>query len=363
MEEPPVLKRFDEFIADISPKDKIAVFHDSDTDGISSGVIVWRALQRISPKTKLMEIVQEHVQGETTPETLEKIRKSGANKVVMSDLSHDHRPKNLQKLGKKCEVLFIDHHPIYHNLESKTFVYIKPPLFSKNEGAKYPAAKMCYDLFSRAVDLKDSKWVAAVGIIGDFSSEKWKDFIDEASEESGSTWRDLDFLGRLLKSCESVSFKVVPQVFKCMVGAESPKAVLDSKFKKYMEILDKELKKAVSEFDQKAEHFSQSEVHFYLVKGKANIKSVVASIVSSSRPGQTIFVFQKIGGLLAFSVRRQDGKVEVNKLVEKILPKFPKGKGGGHKYASAGVIREQDFEKFKNEVVELLQNWKRGKRK
>ncbi|MFH0714437.1 MAG: DHHA1 domain-containing protein [Candidatus Diapherotrites archaeon] len=350
-----VVKRFDEFAKSLSSRDRIVLLYDTDTDGVSAGVIVTKALGQICPKAKIFPMIQEHIHGELLEETLKKIEKLKPSKVIITDLAFDHAPKNLKKLSKLFPVLFIDHHPNYNgDLNSKNLAYVKSGALWKGEIAKYPASKMCYDLFSRHAELKKEKWIAAVGVIGDYSSRPWKKFIHKAAKESKSSLKELAKCARLSKATESISVSNVKPLYEFLLKAKSPKQLLRSRFGNFLKRVDKAEKKAVRGFEKNAQHFPEQHVHFYVLKGIINIKSVAASVISFSHFHETIFVFQPEDGKYSFSVRRQDGKIELNKLIEKVLPKLKGAKGGGHKYASAGIIRKQDLEKFEKLVVKEL---------
>ena len=50
-----LIKRFQDFIRDISPEDNLAILHDSDPDGMCSALILKKALNTFGLEPKLVQ--------------------------------------------------------------------------------------------------------------------------------------------------------------------------------------------------------------------------------------------------------------------------------------------------------------------
>ena len=115
-----------------------------------------------------------------TEKTIKLLKKNKINKVITTDMTVDEGGKKpIKKIEKFADILILDHHKIYHDLNSKKTVMLKPQLVThtKLDSSRYPAAKFVYDLSNKILDIQDLDWVAAVGLIGDASTKSWKPFI------------------------------------------------------------------------------------------------------------------------------------------------------------------------------------------
>jgi len=189
-----VLKRFDDFVSNLSEKDRICIFFDPDPDGIAAAVIANKAIERLVGRKAGMVMYQEHGDLEIKRENIEKLKSSGINKIFIMDLAVDQYPERVQEVSEFAEVCILDHHKVYNDLNSDRIVHLKPQMFDSDEPSSYITAKMSYDLFIKHVDISDMDWLAAVGILGDAAWRRWKDFMSEVCRKYG-----IDF-SKLLES-------------------------------------------------------------------------------------------------------------------------------------------------------------------
>ncbi|MBI2529632.1 MAG: hypothetical protein HYW05_00630 [Candidatus Diapherotrites archaeon] len=160
------MAKFRAFVSGISAGDRVAVLHHTDADGVCSGVIAAKALEKIIGKRIGLRLTQNYGEFAVTQKTAKMLRRAGINKVVTADLSVDENPKHIKEIEEFAELLIIDHHKIYEDLNSRKTAFIKAQFISREiEPGNYPASKLCYDLFSMFVDLSDIDWIAACGIL------------------------------------------------------------------------------------------------------------------------------------------------------------------------------------------------------
>ena len=62
--------------------------------------------------------------------------------------------------------------------------------------------------------------------------------------------------------------------------------------------------------------------------------------------------------MLNFSLRRQDGNVNLSLIVKEMALGIPEMTGGGHKQASGASCRTKDLDKFKALLVELHEKYR-----
>ena len=356
------IAKFREFVKGISPKDTAAVLHHTDADGMCSGVIAAKALERITGRRVGLCMTQNYGEFIVTRDTIKKLRRAGINKVVITDLSVDETPKHIREIEEFAEILIIDHHKIYEDLNSRKTAFIKAQFISKEiDPGNYPASKLCYDLFSLFADLGDIDWIAACGILGDYSYKEWKNFVDAVNKKyklrAGKNAYDSDLgaIGNYINAIESVNVKNLGKVFGILCGAKNPKEVLQDKWmKKQNEIIEKEVKRWYDAAAQKSEVYPKQNLVFYITKPKFNVKSILINRLSREKyPDKTLIVALDSGNeSMHFSARNQSGKVAVNDLLEESIKGFRGASAGGHKKAAAGRVMRADFAKWKRKLLE-----------
>ncbi len=356
------MAKFRAFVSGISPRDRAAILHHTDADGVCSGVIAAKALERIMGRRVGLCMTQNYGEFIVTRDTIKKLRRAGINKVVITDLSVDESPKHIREIEEFAEILILDHHKIYEDLNSKKTTFIKAQFISKEiEPGNYPASKMCYDLFSMFADLGEIDWIAACGILGDYSYKEWKNFVDAVNKKyklrAGKNAYDSDLgaIGNYINAIESVDAKKLGKVFGILCGAKNPKEVLQDKWmKRQNEIIEKEVKKWYAASAKKSEFYPKQNLVFYTINPKFNVKSILINRLSREKyPNKTVVVVLDSGKeSMHFSARNQSGKVAVNDLLEESISGFKGASAGGHKKAAAGRVMRTDFEKWKKKLLE-----------
>src|SRR3989338_8415712 len=277
------MAKFRAFVSGISSSDKVAVLHHTDADGVCSGIIATKAIEKLSKRKINMRLTQNYGEFAVTQKTAKMLRRAGINKVVTTDLAVDENPKHIREIEEFAELLVLDHHKIYADLNSRKTAFIKAQFISGEiEPGNYPASKLCYDLFSMFVDLSDIDWIAACGILGDYSYKEWKNFVDAANKKyklrAGKNAYDSDLgtIGNYINAIESVNVKNLGKVFGILCGAKNPKEVLGNKWmKKQNEIIEKEVKRWYDAAAQKSEVYPKQNLVFYITKPKFNVKSIL----------------------------------------------------------------------------------------
>ncbi|MFH1545463.1 MAG: DHHA1 domain-containing protein [archaeon] len=358
MKEQKYLCLFKEFIEGIDKKDKLALIHHTDADGVCSAAIVVKALKKLGKPSPVL-LHQENGEISLTNKTIKKLKQLKVNRLIAVDLSLDQRPSNVKKVERFASILVLDHHKIYSDLNSRKTVMIKSQMISSVDGSLYPASKLCFDLFSGLIELDEAGWIAAVGIIGDNGTKKWKEFILNAmKKEKIKGPINESILSRikfLIDAVETISFGELEKVINLMVKAKKPKEMMKKKFLRYGERLEKELDEWISSFEERAEFFPSKELIYYYIKPIYPIKSPLINRISFANPGRTVVVVQDLGkGVIDISARRQDFRVKVNDLLEKATKNLEGSFAGGHIPAAGGKIKKKDLKKFRKNLLKLL---------
>lgn len=356
-----LLKRFRSFVLGIKPTDRIALLYHTDPDGICSGVITAKAIERIAGNKILLPLIQGHSEIAISHGTIQKLKRAGINKFIAVDQAVDDKPGQIRKIEKFASILILDHHMLKADLNSGKTLMIKPQFISEIEPSRYCASKLAYDLFSEFTELSDLSWICAVGIIGDYGYSQWKQFVDNAAKKHNlkkgkDIWHsELADIMELINGVEAADVSKIPKVFRLFYSARSPKAVLKSGLGVYRKKLDKELSYWMEKTLKEAERDKKLHLLFYTIKPRADIKSKFVNTLSRKFPKTTVVIIQDSGKpMLRVSARRQDFRVKCNELMQASLKGLKNASGGGHIPAAAGHFQRKDLGRFRQNLESYL---------
>jgi single-stranded-DNA-specific exonuclease len=143
------------------PGKTIQVFHHNDSDGLTSGSILTRALERQGYVVKRFCLEKPY------PAVLKKIYKQEGSIFIFADFAGRIAPL-LSELNKGRNLtLILDHHVAEASKEPKV-INLDPDLFGLKGDRDISASTTCY-LFARTLDSdnRDMAHIAAVGAVGD----------------------------------------------------------------------------------------------------------------------------------------------------------------------------------------------------
>lgn len=349
------IARFGRFISGLGQADKIAVLYHSDADGLCAAACAIRALKKLGLKPKLV-LCCKMPGAVFGNENLEQLKGRGINKIIALDLCADQNASGAEKAEGFAELLVIDHHKLYNDLNSERTIMIKSQFLSSAEPSTYPASKLAFDLFGQVADMGGTDWIAAVGIIADASAKRWPEFIRRTAAKYKVAVKDLEKIDRVIGGVEVLCQARLDELLGEFVGAPGPSAILRSKFASNLPELDRVMEDAMSTALKNAEHHEKIGLVMCGIKSRHELKSALINRLSMEQfPDKTVVVILDSGGpLIRFSARRQDGKVKVNDLLEAAVKGLEKASAGGHAPAAAGRVLRPDLPKFKKNLIAEL---------
>jgi single-stranded DNA-specific DHH superfamily exonuclease len=356
-----LVNKFKDFVSSITKKDRVAVIHHTDPDGVCSGVIASKLIERIRNKKIDLRINQKGNIHYITNHTLKELKRKKINKVIITDLVVDETPEGVKKLSKFADVLIIDHHPVYKSLKRKNITLIKSSLVSNIPPVRYCAAKLTYDLGNILIDLSDLDWIAASGSIGDIAVAPFKSWLNTVFKKYKiKTNKDLfkTPLGKvaiLISSAESFDNKNVKLCYDVVYKAKSYKDVLNSRLKKFRKKIDKELQYYIKNLKRFAEIYPKLNLIIYEINPEYNTKSPLCTLLGIKYPHKTILTVSKKKDKVAISARRGDSNVSVNKLLENAVKGMPHANAGGHVPSAGAVVPKKYYKKFKKRIINILE--------
>ncbi|MEM4663015.1 MAG: DHHA1 domain-containing protein [Candidatus Diapherotrites archaeon] len=326
------------------------MFYHSDTDGFCSAVIFSKTVEKLGAETI------EAVAIESPDSLSKKICEKKLSNVVILDLSVDSELNLIKKLEKSSYVLILDHHKLYNDVNSKKTILVKPQFLSSIEPSSYPASKLCFDLCSCVVNIDSFAWIAAVGIIGDFSYNQWKTFVDKAAKRAEVSVDELKIISEIINAVQVVSPDAFPKLFE-LFKISVPKDVLNSEFDALRKKAIKELEFWKNKFYKNAEYYEDIELYYLKIRPKYRIKSMLIDSLTKEFPNKTIIIAEDLGDdFIRVSARRQDFKIQMNSLLENAISGIKGATAGGHVPAAAAKIPRAKFGEFKKNILKILRN-------
>ena len=172
-----LIQKFKEFVKNITPEDRLTILHHTDCDGICSGVLAAIAMERLRNKPIDDILHQPHQIVYMHKKLISELKWRNTNKLISVDLPLDEKASTVERASKFCDILILDHHPLYEKLDFENVILIKPQMITIKK--YYPASKLVYDLFSEVVDISDKDWEKFMEDLDDDSDlEKRQAFLD-----------------------------------------------------------------------------------------------------------------------------------------------------------------------------------------
>lgn len=350
-----ILEKVDNFLKGITKKDRAAVIHDTDADGVCSAVIIAKCIERLRGKRVELHMPMDKKEHGLTPSILKKLRKHKINKLIALDFSAEQNLKLLKQAEKQAQILVIDHHKLYADYQTKKTILYKPQYFTKIKPYTYCTAKLAYDAANRVTDMTDLDWMAASASIGDVATKPWKKWLKKVfkkykiKEKKDPFHTKLGQIAATIKSTEVYDIKLIPRCYQVLYKSKKPDDVLKSKLTKYKKIIDKELQKHLRLFEKKAE--KHKDIRIYEMSSKYAIHSALSTIAGIKHPHQTIIIINKPDRMARVSARRSDKKKAVNLLLENAVKGFKEANAGGHVPSAGAGFPKKYLKQFKQRII------------
>ena len=327
-----------DFVENISNKDKVALISHNDLDGITAAKVMTKV---ISPKEIFLVDYPELNQ-----DLAEKLKKTGFNKVVFTDLYIKDR-RLIQNLEEFAQVLIIDHHRS-EDLNSKKTVFVK--------GDGYSSGYMCYWLFSdtkKGKDVEKLDWLVACSCISDYLHVKPKNWLSKTMKKYGDDTKNWEIYAKKTGKFWDLQYKLSLAIIHFKDKKEFFYLLKEDFgdidiFEKYVEEIQKEIGGLVEGFEKRREEFEGG--YFFEINPKFGVKSIVSNIISGLNPKKTIVLIKPKSDIYMIGVRRQDGKVDCDELLKGLLKGFDNASGGGHIPAAGGHFLKKDLSEVRKRL-------------
>ena len=341
-------------------KEHLMVIHDVDGDGLSSGKILKDGLRKLGVKVRFRFAAYDrtNIFGDFL---LEFIQKHNITTIFTTDINlYATNFKDKKELLKNRTFVVFDHHEKPEKIDPNV-LYIHPAItYDFPDASQYCSSKLVYDILYNFTDLDDLDWTAAVGIVADANYPTWGEFVDTTLKQLGLPIpkspfdSELQKVGTYLYYALAMEKEQAEKAIKAYFEAEDYKEALEN-LQGY-EVVGEEIESILKTWKKHAEE--HGDVIFIKIAPKYKVNSIVSSKISVMHPNKTIIVGSEIkkdeeNKPISFSLRRQDGTINLPQILHRMMPQLPGMVGGGHIPASGARCNAADYAKFKELFLKL----------
>lgn len=354
------------------------IFHD-DADGCSSASIIRRLISERSSCPLLGFSAPEKHSVDLTATLIQKILDKKPRIIISLDLplrdSIEDFGQLLDRLDAK--MLVYDHHiPTKHINWPTRCIQINP----RDLGfGNIPAAYYSFLIYKHYKGKHDLCWVAAVGVVADYCTNYCRDLIREVKlhypylypyteiNQTSAILSPLMKIGDLLNagyqhSSDSSGATIAVKALEEAIKVNDPNVLLRgtteyaSTLHRYRKEVDHELNMYLRKFNSEAEFHLNSGLALYSIEPKYEIVSVLASRLQHLHSKKVIAVTAPMdSNLMKISLRKgKEVRIDLADLANRTTSKLESASGGGHPDAAGCVIRLDDIDLWKKEVVDYL---------
>ena len=293
-------------------KAKTLIFTHGDSDGICSGAIAKTAYP------------DAYVYFTNPVNLLDKLSLiEDVKNLIICDIAIDERNcselhAKLNELAEKCNLYYIDHHPLPESCQKENWFYHDTEVCS---------SELTYRFFEKRLN-RDMRRIAIYGAIGDFCDntphvESWVKDWDKRSLyfQAGTLTQAILYKGREYE----FKRKLLEPLSKDIIPSNIP------------ELLELAREAAINE--EKIRIFVKENV-----KVLENSAYVVNTNNSISKAAIYAAEYREKNGAYDLSIRSR-GEIDVNHILRSVASKFG-GSGGGHPLAAGARIPEDSFSAF-----------------
>ncbi len=337
-----------EFLKGIKKTDGVIVIFNNDADGVCSCAIMKAFLERHA--NNLPYIISQPMP--TDKNLLRKIQTALPTKIIFLDIAIDQQQNVLKKISGMCDILIIDHHQIFKDMNQGRVVHYNPRLEKPKiyQSTSYLTYKLC----SEIINIEDLLWIAAVGIIGDYNIEDSTDIV-EAIRKKYSV-KDLyeSYLGRIadmIEATKATKAMSCEQMVDVIKNTNNPESFDNEKMVHSFKEIDNEMMRLMIDAESVSER--PGKLILYRIESKFNLASPLATRLSDKYQDRVVVIYEINRGNARASARNQSRKYDVGKILQKASAGM-KASAGGHEAAAGATLLEKDWMEFRERLIRLV---------
>jgi hypothetical protein len=319
-----------EFLGGITSEDSVAIIHDIDPDGFTSGVLFYNYCKKVGAKIG-------HFGFSRSSSSVEDFDLAKFTTIITTDIDAGHLLPILEKYKDK-RILFMDHHPKNAEFPSSVFEY------RTMYRGYIPSARSAYEITG------GKYWLGLTGCIGD-AGERYPEndeFIKKGLALVGMPLGEFkDKIVWKISNMIAYFEKRHDKTFSILQSLKGPENV--HSIEKYSEPIEEEISKFKGLFESEKEDLGG--ITYFYFEPKYPVKGAITGISMRPENIEKIFLFAtpKSNAGVGISARSQTRRIDMAKLL-KIGIGDMQGESGGHFAASGATIRAKDLEQFKENI-------------
>jgi len=326
-------KDFCDFVNLINSNHRIGIITHTDLDGLASAFFLEKILESKQFKVEIIDFVG-YEKG-MFDFSFNNFKKKKITKVFLTDMNADGGDlESFEKFRKSFDCFLIDHHPL------------KPGNWNKKNVLKTRtsdcSAWVLYNFAKDYFEVDEWTWLVTATMISEFSfndKNNLKFLIDKCADITSI--EDID---------KSQAFFI-----SNTIGASI--TLYKPNFEKvYNLIKNKDLMiKAIAEYKEDAKFFPKKNIYFGFLREIELISPSQVITRVSKENFSCVFIIAYVPkanpNIIKISSRCQSGKINVNLLMKKGVKGLKDAVFGGHVKASGAIIKKQDLDKFKDNLL------------
>jgi len=346
------MKRAISFLEKIKTTDEIVVIFNNDGDGISSCVLLNKFLEKTGRKKPY--IIPQPMPMDKN--IIQRIQTTVPDKLIFLDIAADQQQNVLKKLGSICDMMIVDHHQVFKDMNGKNIVHYNPRI--ETHGVYRSTSYCVYKICSKIIDMSDLLWIAGVGMVSDYNLDDSKDLVKEL-EKNYSLEEPLygTKLGRMAdmiastRATNTLSCEQMVGVFENATFEEFEKARNADKMIESQKIIENEISEILADYEQKMERAGN--IIFYNIKSKFNLGSSISTKVSEHVQKSLVVIYERSGNRIKISARNQAKNINAGNAMQRAAKEVG-GSGGGHEAAAGATIPADEWDHFKRILIKIV---------
>jgi single-stranded-DNA-specific exonuclease len=318
---------FGKFLKGIAPDARSVALHDVDADGLTSGVLWQRTMERMGFKN-LTRLTPNRERNAWTTENRDLVNETRPEKLFVLDLGSQPLP-----IVEDVPTCFIDHHRPGGALAGDTLIcaYQWDPIPT--------TSLLMYELGAAMTDISDLEWVAAVGLVGDLGARAPFRLLEDAKKKY--TAKYLKETAALLNAARRSS-RFDPEVaFRALLAHDGPKSfcLAEDEDANRLREARAEVNAELSEARKVAPIFS-GQVALLRLNSSCQVHPLIAQQWRGRLPKYIVIAANEgyMPGRINFSARTNTGQSVLDFLRGITLSAGEGNYGHGHDAASGGSL-------------------------
>ncbi|MCX8095082.1 MAG: hypothetical protein N3D74_02680 [Caldisericia bacterium] len=332
-----VSRDFEKVFSEISKEDKILILTHVDSDGVSSGAIIFKIFNSLNFKNINILFPNKGENGYS--EGIKKrIKEINPNFLFILDLgSYKTKFDNIKR------IILIDHHkPEGIPDNGILFSSFPPPPYISTSYLSY--------LLLNKINLNPKDYIGLIGEVGDYGVDIDAPMIKELFKNYKK--KEISYVSSLINSARRVKEFDIELSFKYLIESENfSDLLIESSYKKQLEIYKEIIKKDIEKWKKVKPKFIK-QIAIIEINSENLIHPVIAQIWKNILDKYIVICanFGYIKNKVSFSMRTSLNISLLEFLRNFLEPSIEEDLGFGHERATGGIVSIEKWNEFINKI-------------